>query len=688
MALSETAQLQIRISAQSSAGAVLSQVEKQFGSLQSTVAKVATAIAGAFAIRDVLQTTERFTKDLDALADAMGLSGAQASSWNYQARYTGIAAEDLSRSFQLLANNVYSQSDAIAKGTSDFDKLGISVLTTSGQLKPMDDLLASLRERMRQLDAPSQAVLERQLFGRSGGRLHDFLLLTDADVKRLTADLDSMGMTLGTDVVAAMEQQQREMNRLGFLFDSIKLKLGQALIPMFLSFAKAVTSPQGPLKSLLDIGVRFLQWVKEVADKFGVFLQQLKEGGLGGALTALWDGLKKVGQSLKDDLITKLEAMGVPVGIARAAIEGLALVLQGLVAVGIVNGLAGLALALAGLAVKAGLLVAAAVIFNDIAESLGRIADGSGGASDGLALVAGGIGLVGLAMGRNPFMLIVSAGLEVVSTISLIVENWDKFKAALMTGMLGDIPLFGALFSAIKNAVTMMGELREGFEQTIDMVTGRRRPAPATNEQRPATSVDIFDLYTSLLGREPEDTGAIIGRVGQPYQDVYREIYNSIESMAYRAKSPASGLYPGEARAQGVGGLGMVGGSGAGGPTFFKPTGAMTTCSPGQAQYWDGYSMVSCPGYVPPPPPAGFIERFATGGIVMPRPGGTLARIGEAGQAEAVIPLDRMGGMGEQNINVVINGNVDSRERVRELAREVGAEIMKATRGQRNFSLS
>jgi hypothetical protein len=41
--------------------------------------------------------------------------------------------------------------------------------------------------------------------------------------------------------------------------------------------------------------------------------------------------------------------------------------------------------------------------------------------------------------------------------------------------------------------------------------------------------------------------------------------------------------------------------------------------------------------------PAGV--KLATGGIVMPRPGGTLATIGEAGQAEAVIPLDRLGSM-------------------------------------------
>jgi hypothetical protein len=38
--------------------------------------------------------------------------------------------------------------------------------------------------------------------------------------------------------------------------------------------------------------------------------------------------------------------------------------------------------------------------------------------------------------------------------------------------------------------------------------------------------------------------------------------------------------------------------------------------------------------------------KLAEGGIVLPRPGGTMATIGEAGQAEAVIPLDRLGDFG------------------------------------------
>lgn len=53
--------------------------------------------------------------------------------------------------------------------------------------------------------------------------------------------------------------------------------------------------------------------------------------------------------------------------------------------------------------------------------------------------------------------------------------------------------------------------------------------------------------------------------------------------------------------------------------------------------------------------------KLATGGIVMPRPGGTLATIGEAGQAEAVIPLDRLGSMmGGKGGGAVYNINIST----------------------------
>lgn len=53
------------------------------------------------------------------------------------------------------------------------------------------------------------------------------------------------------------------------------------------------------------------------------------------------------------------------------------------------------------------------------------------------------------------------------------------------------------------------------------------------------------------------------------------------------------------------------------------------------------------------------IPRLADGGIVMPRPGGVLANLAEAGKPEAVIPLDRLGSMGN-TYNLTINAGMGS----------------------------
>jgi hypothetical protein len=50
------------------------------------------------------------------------------------------------------------------------------------------------------------------------------------------------------------------------------------------------------------------------------------------------------------------------------------------------------------------------------------------------------------------------------------------------------------------------------------------------------------------------------------------------------------------------------------------------------------------------------IPALADGGIVKASPGGTLALIGEGGRDEAVIPLDRMGSMGGNNVTIHVNG--------------------------------
>lgn len=69
-------------------------------------------------------------------------------------------------------------------------------------------------------------------------------------------------------------------------------------------------------------------------------------------------------------------------------------------------------------------------------------------------------------------------------------------------------------------------------------------------------------------------------------------------------------------------------------------------------------------------PSSQFINRpkLAEGGIVMPRPGGVPVTVAEAGEAEAVIPLSKMGSLGS-TVNIYGNVGYDAVELAREIAR-------------------
>lgn len=84
---------------------------------------------------------------------------------------------------------------------------------------------------------------------------------------------------------------------------------------------------------------------------------------------------------------------------------------------------------------------------------------------------------------------------------------------------------------------------------------------------------------------------------------------------------------------------------------------------------------------------------LAKGGIVMPSNGGTIAQIGEAGRAEAVIPLDDpetqeklSGVMGGANITIQAGVIVADRYSVEQFARQIDEELFKLGRNRQSYN--
>jgi TP901 family phage tail tape measure protein len=159
------------------------------------------------------------------------------------ARNLGVGVDDLSATLALLANNGIRGSEAgtalrtgltrlqIAAGGSNEEllgltrgsqllanamkKLGADVLDTNGNLKPMDEVILSLRENINQFDTTKRAEITKALFGdEQASKFLALLNSSEEDIRSLFGEIRNSG--------GVAEETRRQMQGFSFSFEQLK----------------------------------------------------------------------------------------------------------------------------------------------------------------------------------------------------------------------------------------------------------------------------------------------------------------------------------------------------------------------------------------------------------------------------------------------------------------------------------
>src|SRR5438874_781731 len=88
-------ELKVILTAQNQTTAAFASFSKDLNSLKNDVLKVAGAIAGALAIRDVIQTTTSWAEAVRKVQQVTGLTAEQASRLSFAAKALGIDSDEL-----------------------------------------------------------------------------------------------------------------------------------------------------------------------------------------------------------------------------------------------------------------------------------------------------------------------------------------------------------------------------------------------------------------------------------------------------------------------------------------------------------------------------------------------------------------------------------------------------------------
>ena len=265
-------------------------------------------------------------------------------------------------------------------------------------------------------------------------------------------------------------------------------------------------------------------------DRLSRFAKDIETVGLVQAIKNLFAGALPAIKTAISAIGTELDSMG-PLGVAikLAGIASVVSMTPASAALSMIQDAAvtawaivGITKALAGgfaLPILIGLLLGLAIYSvagPTIEAKLKSFLDDSGWWKTITGMGAIGLVAVGLAAGLSlPVTILLALAFAVASIL---------FGEDIKSAVGGWFDKLGALVQ------TKIVELK----QTIDMLTGVKSPAaPFTG----ATSMDVVNLFEQYIGRVP-GAEEIYGRIGQPFDQVAKEIRESLEAAAHRASQP------------------------------------------------------------------------------------------------------------------------------------------------------
>lgn len=201
-----------------------------------------------------------------------------------QAEYTkkvARAKEDYADACGKASQKLTELNEQATKSRSVFDKLGISVVDSSGRLKTSGQLFYEIADAVASIQNPAtRTALVMEVFGRGAAKLVPLLSQGSTYIRKFQADVESLGLAYTDSERRLADMLESEGLRLDTAFKALKMRTSRYLI--------------GPLaevkKELADCVIEFVKWGRQSGTfERGAGLLTQALGWVSGRLSVLKD---------------------------------------------------------------------------------------------------------------------------------------------------------------------------------------------------------------------------------------------------------------------------------------------------------------------------------------------------------------------------------------------------------------
>jgi TP901 family phage tail tape measure protein len=220
-----------------------------FGISGATIARAATAMAGALASVFTAQQIRHALEYADAMgkaAQSAGMSTQTFSEFNHVAALADLTTEEFSKSLAKLNDNLRSGAGFSNEAGVALAAMGIKSRDAANNVRPLEDLLADVAEKFKSYgDGINKTGLAQDLFGaRIGARLVPFLNAGKDGIEALREEARKLGITVSDDAAKQAEHFNDQLKTLSAAARGVAVDIGQFMLPALSAVAAFMIETQ------------------------------------------------------------------------------------------------------------------------------------------------------------------------------------------------------------------------------------------------------------------------------------------------------------------------------------------------------------------------------------------------------------------------------------------------------------
>lgn len=184
--------------------------------------------------------TRAYADNVMQLSTQYGLTTDKIQEFQYMSELTDTSLETITGSMTKLTKNMQTATKGTGDAYSRFEKLGISVTDTEGNLRSTDEVFAEAISRLGNVEnATERDALAMNIFGKSAMDLNPLIAVGREGLADYRAEAHEMGYVLDTDTLESLGAVDDAMQRANKRLDAVKNQIGRYLAPIVAQITEA-----------------------------------------------------------------------------------------------------------------------------------------------------------------------------------------------------------------------------------------------------------------------------------------------------------------------------------------------------------------------------------------------------------------------------------------------------------------